>query len=210
VFHVKHALLTSREEVAGTLGVSRETMERLDAYAVLLRRWTQRINLIAATDVPTIWRRHIGDCLQLVPHIPEGAQRGIDLGSGAGLPGLILAIAAGISFDLVESDQRKAAFLREAARITAAPVTVHARRIENIQLQPADLVTARALAPLPALLALATPLLAPDGVLLLPKGASVTAELTAAGRQWHMLVEAIRSCTSPDGIILRITEVRPV
>jgi 16S rRNA (guanine527-N7)-methyltransferase len=128
------------------------------------------------------------------------------LGSGAGFPGLILALATRVPFDLIEADQRKAAFLREAARVTDAPVRVHATRIEAAGVAPAPLVTARAVAPLSKLLALAAPLLAPGGQCLFLKGASVQSELTHAATQWHMHVERIPSRTAPDASILRISD----
>lgn len=190
--------------------VSRETRARLDAYVALLTRWQARINLVSPRDLAQIWPRHIADALQLVPLIPPGTPRAIDLGSGAGLPGLVLAIATGIPFDLVESDQRKAAFLREAARVTAAPVWVHADRIESVALAPAPLVTARALAPLSRLLDWAHPLLAPGGICLFPKGRSVDSELTEATAGWHMQIGRTPSRTDPSATILRISEVVPV
>ncbi len=185
-------------------GVSRETLDRLRAYAALLERWTTAINLVGAADRGLIWSRHVEDSLRLLPLIPAGTSRGIDLGSGAGLPGLVLAIATGIPFDLVESDRRKAAFLQEAARVTGAPVTVHAARIEGLALDPAPLVTARALAPLDALLTLAAPLLAPGGTALLPKGARAGEELEHARRTWQMDVQQHRTPGQP-GAILAIT-----
>ncbi len=136
--------------------------------------------------------------------------RAIDLGSGAGFPGLVLAIATGVPFDLIEADQRKAAFLREAARITGAVVQVHATRIEAAQIIPAPLMTARALAPLPKLLDLAAPLLAPGGVCLFQKGANVQTELTEAASQWHMQVEILPSQTAPEACILRISDLSRV
>ena len=157
-----------------------DTEDRLRAYADLLATWTRRINLVAPADIPHIRSRHIEDSLRLVPLIPPSATHAIDLGSGAGLPGLVLAIATGLPFHLVESDRRKAAFLREAARITQAPATIHNTRIEALDLPPAPLLTARALAPLPALLALATPHLAPGGTMLFPKGARAAEEIAAA------------------------------
>lgn len=187
--------------------VSRETRARLEAFVALLEQWNRRIALVGPREVPQIWERHIADSLQLVPLMPSGATRGIDLGSGAGFPGLILAIATGVHFDLIESDQRKAAFLREAARVTAAPADIHAQRIEAVSLPPAPLVTARALAPLSLLLALASPLMTGDGVCLFPKGAGVTEELTAAAREWHMKVERVPSRTRPDAAILRIKDL---
>ncbi len=186
--------------------VPREALER---FSALLLRWNRTINLIARADEPDVWARHIDDALRLVPLIPGTANRGSDLGSGAGFPGLVLSLATGIPFDLVESDQRKAAFLNEARRITGAKVTIHAARIEATSLPPAPLVTARALAPLPALLRLVHPKLAPGGVALLPKGAGNEAELTAARREWHMSVECIPG-SKPGDVVLKISELRPV
>lgn len=207
---------------AEPLTVSRETLDRLRAYAALLEKWTVTINLVGATDRGHIWSRHVQDSLRLLPLIPAGTARGIDLGSGAGLPGLVLAIATGIPFDLVESDRRKAIFLQEAARITAAPVQVHAVRIESLSpamvpsavmsagaLTPAALVTARALAPLDALLGYAAPLLAHGGTALFPKGANAAAELEKARRSWDMQVEEHASPGQP-GVILAITNLRRI
>lgn len=191
-------------------GVSRETADRLAVYVDLLLRWQRTINLISPKDVEHVWTRHLADSLQLAPLIPKDTIRGIDLGSGAGLPGLVLAIATGVSFDLVESDQRKAAFLREAARLTAAPAVVHSVRIEAAVLRPARLITARALAPLPVLLRWAYPLLAPNGACVFPKGQNVEDELTGAANQWHMQVRRTASRTNPSATILCISEIGPV
>jgi 16S rRNA (guanine527-N7)-methyltransferase len=181
---------------------------RLDEYARLLLRWNRRINLISRADEPAVWTRHILDCAQLVPLLPTGPGTLVDLGSGGGLPGLVLAILTAWDVHLVESDQRKATFLREAARVTAADATVHARRAESLRLPPARAVTARALAPVSTLLSLAMPLLAEDGVCLFPKGRGVEAELTEAASGWHMRVERFPSRTSPDASVLRISEIR--
>ena len=171
---------------------------RLGAYAALLERWTQRINLVSRGDAASIWQRHVQDSLRLLPLLPAGVTRGIDLGSGAGLPGLVLALATGLRFDLVEADRRKAAFLQEAQRVTGANVAVHCARIEQVGLAPAGLVTARALAPLPALLTLAAPLLAPGGVALFPKGARAAAEIAAArDAGWRFELERAGSAESP-------------
>jgi 16S rRNA (guanine527-N7)-methyltransferase len=196
--HVKHA--SAPNDVA----------TRLDTLAAMLLRWNAAVNLIAAGDVPVLRQRHIDDCLQLVPLMPPGVLRGIDLGSGAGFPGLVLAIAAGVSFDLIEADHRKAAFLREAARATSAPAIVHAARIEQADVPPAGLVTARALARLPRLLDLAAPKLADNGTCLFMKGAGAAAELTEAAGQWHMRVEQIPSRTESSATILRISEIARV
>ncbi len=170
---------------------------RLRDYAALLAQWTRRINLISRGDEGQIWERHVQDSLRLLPLIPRGTRRGIDLGSGAGLPGMVLAIASGVHFDLVEADRRKAAFLGEAQRLTGAPVSVHPERIEAVRLQPASLVTARALAPLPTLLEYVAPLLAEGGVGLFPKGAKAEAEIEVARRSWRFEVALAGSRESP-------------
>jgi 16S rRNA (guanine527-N7)-methyltransferase len=203
VFHVK-------QSKAMNAIVSRETLGRLQTYASLLVKWNATINLVSKRGVEELWDRHICDALQLVPLMPSGIELAVDLGSGGGLPGLVLAIATGCHFHLVESDQRKSAFLREAARECQATVTVHTTRIESAQLPKVKLVTARALAPLPELIALAEPFLMPEGMLLAPKGRNVEAELTAAAGQWHMRVTRTASVTDPSGTILQITEVTRV
>src|SRR5215469_3514151 len=182
--------------------VSRETLER---FAELLLQWNRRLNLISRRDEAVLWERHIEDSLQLAKLMDPPPDRAIDIGSGAGFPGLILAIATGVHFDLIEADQRRAAFLREAARRLDAPVDVHAARVEAVQLRPVPLVTARAVAPLAALLGLAAPLLAPGGACLFLKGANVDDELTAAAAEWHIQVQRLPSRTF-GGSILRITE----
>ncbi|MDE2515114.1 MAG: 16S rRNA (guanine(527)-N(7))-methyltransferase RsmG [Rhodospirillales bacterium] len=179
-------------------------------FTTLFLKWNRRLNLIARGDEGALASRHIEDSLQLVPLIPRGVTRAIDLGSGGGFPGLVLALATGIAFELVESDQRKCAFLREAAQRLSAPARVHPVRIEAATIAPAPLVTARALAPLELLLGYAAPLLAPGGCCLFLKGARVAAELTAAEARWHMRVERFPSRTAPDATILRISEIARV
>jgi len=190
--------------------VPRETLLALERFSALLLRWNRTVNLISPRDEPQLWERHIADSLQLVPLIDPLPDRAIDLGSGAGFPGLILAIATGMPFDLIEADQRKAAFLREAIRITGAPARVCAVRIESAKLAPAPLITARALAPLQKLLDLAAPFLSPGGHCLFLKGANVQTELTHAAAQWHMQVECLPSRTAPHACILRISNLSRV
>jgi 16S rRNA (guanine527-N7)-methyltransferase len=206
MFHVKH----EETQLLVDFVPNPEALARLKIFATLLAAWNRRINLVSRGDLEELWPRHIADSLQLVPLLPETLTDAVDLGSGAGFPGLVLAIATGIPFSLIESDQRKAAFLIEAARITEAPVRVHAVRIEAVRLAPVRLVTARALAPLPDLLALAAPFLAPDGVALFPKGQNAGIELTDAAAQWQMRVERFSSRTDPRASILRISEIRRV
>lgn len=190
--------------------VSRETEEKLAAHLDLVLTWNRTINLVSKGDEPLLLERHLLDSLSLVPHLPPAFDRAIDLGSGGGFPGISLALVTGKHFDLVESDQRKAAFLREVARITDAPVTVHASRIEQLTLPRAGLITARALAPLDVLLQWATPILAHDGCCVFPKGRGVAEELTKAMLQWHMRIEQWPSPLRPDAFILRLSEISSV
>ncbi len=181
---------------------------RLRLFADLLLRWNGTLNLIAAGDAAVIWDRHIADSLQLVRLMPPGVERAVDLGSGGGFPGLVLAIATGVRFDLIESDRRKASFLRTAVLETGAPATVHNCRIEEASVPAAPLVTARALAPLPRLLPLASRFLAPGGSCLFLKGARVEEELMEAELAWTMVTERIGSTTREDGVVLRISGLR--
>lgn len=190
--------------------VSREALIALERFVSLVRRWNRTVNLIARADEAQLWDRHVADSLQLIPLLEPSPARAIDLGSGGGFPGLVVAIATGVPFDLIESDQRKAAFLREAARLTGAPVRVHAVRIEQAAIAPAPLITARAIAPLPRLLDLAAPLVAPGGTCLFLKGAGVDTELTQAATRWHMDVTCIPSRTAPQATILRISKLARV
>ncbi len=198
------------EAVGERFDVSRETLERLILFGDLLLRWNRTINLISRADEANLWPRHIADSLQLITHMPTLDSPAIDLGSGAGFPGLVLAIATGTKFHLIEADTRKATFLREAARATAAAVTIHACRIEAATLAPSPLITARALAPLSSLLTLAAPFLAQSGICLFPKGRDAELELTDAARAWNMRVEKIPSQVDRSGVILRISEVARV
>jgi len=195
--------------------VSRETWDRLAVYVDLLARWQKTLNLVAPRTLDEVWTRHIADSLQLLALAP-GARRWADLGSGAGLPGVPLAIAlagtSGAAVELVESDQRKAAFLREAVRVTAAPARVHPMRIERWAAaweEPVDAVTARALAPLERLIPLAFPLLARGAVGIFPKGRNVAEELTAAARSWHITHELTPSATDSAARIVVVSAVAP-
>jgi 16S rRNA (guanine527-N7)-methyltransferase len=206
---VKTSLLTNwPSKQTDALSLDSATRDRLSAFLALLTRWNATIKLVSHQDIIHIWERHIDDALQLIQYMPLGVTHAVDLGSGGGFPGLVLAIATDVHFDLVESDTRKAAFLQEAVAITKAPATIHASRIDAVALELRLLVTARALAPLPKLLELARPFLAKGGCCLFPKGESVDAEIAEACKNWIMDVQQIPSRTSPTGRILRITDLR--
>jgi 16S rRNA (guanine527-N7)-methyltransferase len=189
--------------------VSRETEARIATYLALLAAWNSRINLVGPVPAAEWRTRHVEDSLQLQSFLPpEGPYA--DLGSGAGLPGLLLAATGSGPWHLIESDRRKASFLREAARgMGLDKVTVHAERVEAARLPPLMAVTARALAPLEKLLPHAHRLLATGGVAIFPKGKQAEEELTAAAPAWLMRVERFASLTDPQATIFRLSEIRP-
>jgi 16S rRNA (guanine527-N7)-methyltransferase len=208
-------LTTDRRRALALTPVSRETLDRLDRFVAELLSWQQRMNLIASSTVPILWTRHIADSLQLLLLAPK-AKTWADLGSGAGFPGFVLACALadtpGTTVHLVESSTKKAAFLREAARVTAAPVVIHAVRVVdfvNNRPGPIEVVTARALAPLPKLVAEAYPLLKTGTTALFPKGQDVDAELTEAAKCWNIQSSLVPSLTDPKARIVRITSAEP-
>ena len=197
-----------------TAAVPRETLERLERYHDLLLRWTRRINLIAPSTQEAIWSRHILDSLQLWEHVPGVAGAWADLGSGGGLPGLVVAIVAKeqrpeLAVTLIESDRRKAAFLTHCIGELGLPARVLAQRVENAALPPQDVVSARALAPLKQLIALSQPLRHARTVLLFPKGRTAVSELTEARRNWHIDCEIVPSRVEGEGAILKIFGVEP-
>jgi 16S rRNA (guanine527-N7)-methyltransferase len=178
------------DALARACDVSRETRARLETHRALLERWNPRINLVSKASLADAWSRHFADSAQLWPHAPAGIGRWLDLGSGAGFPGLVIAAIAAeqaptLQLVLVEADQRKAAFLNEVIRATGVNATVLARRIEDIGPQAADVISARALAPLPDLLAHAEKHLAEGGICLFPKGETVHKELADAASRWR-------------------------
>jgi 16S rRNA (guanine527-N7)-methyltransferase len=195
------------EGLANLIPVSRETLARLEAYAALLNQWSVRINLVGRDTLADLWRRHILDSAQLYRYVPATTRNLIDLGSGAGLPGLILAVLGVPGVELVEADSRKSAFLREAARITGTEVAIRPCRIQAVRPHPVDVVTARACAPLDRLLDLAAPFLAPETVCLFPKGERFAAELTLARKGRTMSVSVEQSLSDRRGVILRLQQV---
>lgn len=193
------------------LDVSRETLARLDLFAALLEKWNPRINLVSRNSLADLWTRHIADSVQVFRCVtPQG--HWVDLGSGGGFPGIIIAILAqeavpDLRVTLIESDQRKSAFLRTAARETGAKCQVISRRIEAVEPQQADILSARALADLDTLLGFAERHLKPGGVALFPKGVTWEKECAAARQRWNFQAQPITSRTDPDAVILRIEGV---
>jgi len=190
-------------------GVSRETLARLESYAALLTKWQKRINLVGRESLRDLWRRHMLDSAQLVPLCPEGARSFVDIGSGAGFPGLVLAVMGVPEMHLIEADARKCAFLGEAVRVTdsAASVRIHRGRVEDLDPWPVDVVVARAVAPLTRLLDCAGPFLRGGTVCLFPKGVGVEEELTRSRETWTMTVERFPSVSDPSGTILRLGSI---
>jgi 16S rRNA (guanine527-N7)-methyltransferase len=193
--------------------VSRETESRLDRYVQLLRQWQAKMNLVAPSTLPKLWTRHIADSLQLLALAPS-AKVWVDLGSGGGLPGVVLACALantpGARLYLVERNAKKAAFLREAVRVTGAPGMVYAQGIEDIVDSikgPVDCVTARALAPLNQLLGFAEPLVKQGAKALFLKGQDVDVELTEATKYWNIQPILHSSLTGGQGWIVELDRI---
>ena len=201
-------------DFAAAFGVSRETLAKLEAYAVLLERWGRVQDLVAPGTMPELWQRHFADSAQLLALAPE-ARVWVDLGSGAGFPGLVLAILLagqpGALVHLFESNSRKCAFLRDVARQTSAPVEIHNERIESQAshrtVENIDAVTARALAPLNRLLGLAEPFLSAGAVGLFPKGRDAAAEIAVASKRWQFQCVAHPSRTDAEGRIVVIRQL---
>ena len=187
--------------------VSRETLLLLGRYQDLVLKWNCRINLVGRSDVDQLWARHIADCLRLIEILPPRGSVA-DLGSGAGFPGLVIAIVRHCPVVLIEADQRKAVFLRECCRELGLSATILAKRIEHLTGVTVDIVTARALASVERLCALSAPLLNPAGRCFFIKGARADAELTEAGRRWQMDVIRHRGSETGDGCILEVSNLR--
>ncbi len=197
------------------LPVSRETEARLDRYADLLGRWQRAKNLVAPSTLDALWTRHFADSAQIVP-LATKARRWVDLGSGAGFPGLVAAVmlaeAPGVRVDLVEANARKCAFLRAVIRETGAPAHVHALRIEAFLdglTDPVDVITARALAPLPELVAMTAPQIRRGALGIFHKGADLDTELAAAATHWDLSFDRVPSHTDGSGALLIVRDCAP-
>lgn len=199
-------------DAAGVL-IDDATFQRLSIFQQLAKKWNPRINLVSRSTLSEFWTRHVMDSAQLYRYLPADAGLCVDLGSGGGLPGLVLAIIGEQTMPdrqhvLIESDQRKAVFLREVIRETGCKAVVRSERIEQSPPVGADVLTARALAPLPLLLGFAHRHLSPRGIAILPKGAAFQDELAVARDHWQFSLEVFASMTDPDGHILRIGDLR--
>ncbi len=198
----------SADDVAARCAIAAPALARLGRYVDLLVTWQRRINLVGKASLDDVWRRHVLDSAQLMDHLPIPAGRLVDLGSGAGFPGLVLAILGAGDVHLIESDARKCAFLSEVNRATGAGATIHAARLENLESLAADIVVSRALAPLDTLIGHALRHLVPGGRCLFHKGRNVDQELTESAKNWKMRVSRIRSISDPSGTILDLEDIR--
>lgn len=194
------------------MNVSRETIHRLEIYKRELEHWQKSINLIASSTVPHLWKRHFEDSLQLLSYISTKKQKLIDLGSGAGFPGLVLAISQPETLDvtLIESDRKKCFFIENVSRETKTRVNILNSRIESFEGIYGDIITSRALAPLPQLLKYALPYMKKESMCLFLKGKGVEDEIEEAQKEWEFILEIFPSLTDSKGNILKITNLRRI
>ena len=198
---------TSLEKIGDFLDVPRETQEKLDCYVQLLIKWQARINLISSKTLPEIWHRHILDSAQLVSYLPKTPSVILDMGSGAGLPGVILAILTRHQLHLVESDSRKIAFMRIALRETCTSAILHEQRMETVPALRPDIITARALAPLSQLITLASGQHHEEIEYLFLKGREAKQELTTLPACPKMEAECLPSMTDSQASIIRLKPI---
>jgi 16S rRNA (guanine527-N7)-methyltransferase len=194
------------------IDVSRETIDRLSQFEELVLKWTPRINLIAKSTQSDVWHRHIIDSAQLFQYAPKHVKTWLDIGSGGGFPGIVMAIMSvgtgqGTHFSFVESDQRKATFLRTAVRELQLKVTVHSERIEATPPQNSDVITARALKSVSELMPFLDRHLAEGGVAILPKGRTVSEEIPLARQNWRFDMTEHASITDADARILIVKDI---
>ena len=202
------------EQITSGVNVSRETYDKLRAFEALLGKWNQRINLVSKSTAAAIWERHIQDSAQIWSYAPANVTTWLDLGSGGGLPAIVVAVIGQAEgrlgrMTMVESDQRKSVFLREAVRTLGLNATVMDQRIEQLDPIPSDVISARALADLPKLLEFAHPHLKDGTRLLLPKGVRFRQELNEAQNRWSFAVKVHPSVTEPDAAILQLDDLTP-
>jgi 16S rRNA (guanine527-N7)-methyltransferase len=198
-------------EALSQFNVSRESLNRLEILVRLLLEWQKRINLIAPSTISDVWTRHVIDSLQLVPLMPKDVSAIADLGSGAGFPALVLAAAQPATVHMYEANTKKAAFLSEALRQMKCAAVVHRERLEPLQapvkMPKVQVVTARAFAPLPELLALAEPFMRGGAIGLFHKGQDIDTELTEAAKSWRITSRKHPSVTDSKAFILEVKEI---
>lgn len=204
---------TSKLELMRLCDVSRETMDRLEVYSKLLEKWNPTINLVSKTTLKNKWHRHFLDSAQLWQHLPSCAKTLVDIGSGAGFAGLVLAIIALekkplLKFVLIESDSRKCAFMRNVSRETGIDINILTNRIENVEGLQADIVTARALATLSQLLTYSKDILKDGGTCLFLKGDTYVNEVYEAKKSWGFMLKERQSVTHQNGRILQLTGIK--
>jgi len=199
---------SSRERFLSATNVSRETLAKLDRYAEMLVEWNQRFNLVASSTIPHLWERHFLDSWQLLGHIPIPAPIIADIGSGAGFPGLILAIMGAGDIHLIESTGKKANFLRAVASELGLTASIHQKRVEDIEGLQADIVTALAVAALPDLFPLATRLSKRGAQFLFLKGKNVGDEIEAARKNWSFTFDKHPSISDDSGVVLTIRDLK--
>ncbi|MEO1093009.1 MAG: 16S rRNA (guanine(527)-N(7))-methyltransferase RsmG [Pseudomonadota bacterium] len=199
----------NREAVADQLDLTDDELARLDVYVALLEKWQAKLNLVGPKTLVEVWQRHVLDSAQLRPLIPESARNLVDMGSGAGFPGLVLAALGITGVTLIDSDARKCVFLREAARAMEVAVDVRTARLERTPQAPVDVLTARALAPLGLLLRFGEGFIGPDTRCLFLKGERAHGELTEASVEWMMKVNLHPSLAHELGVVVELTHVQP-
>lgn len=197
------------QQLSQIKNVSRETFLRLEQFVALLEQWNSSINLVGKSTIHNIWQRHIFDSAQLLKYLPEKEHLIItDLGSGAGLPGMVIALLTSHEVHLVESDKRKAAFLQQASLLVPRKVFIHNARIESLSPWKSDVITSRALAPLPKLLELALPFCTNSSSCLFLKGVKLTEELSQCKNEWDMEVKIYPSSTAEHSSIVDLRHMR--
>lgn len=199
---------TQRNQFITHFKVSPEVLARLDRYAELLTEWSQKFNLVAASTLPFIWSRHFLDCAQLYHAIPVKAEIIADMGSGAGFPGLVLSIMGVKNVHLIEATGKKANFLREVIQELKLDAVVHQERVENLKTLKADVITARALSPLPDLLKLAHRLSKEGSLCLFLKGQNADVELTESAKHWTFECDKLASISDDSGCVLILRDLK--
>ena len=195
----------AQQDQWNALDVSRETLDKLQAYADLLVKWQAKINLVSNSTIDDLWTRHLLDSAQVFPYLPKETKTLVDIGCGAGFPGLVLAIMGVEDVHMVDSDMRKMSFVREAARVTETPVTIHNCRIDDVKETGfADVVTSRALASLDKLLGFADVLRKPNGTCVFLKGRKAEEEVIEAQKCWDFDYQSHGSVSDQDGKVLII------